>query len=163
MSSENSNLSLYNSKYLKYKNKYLSLKKMFGGNKLKLNFVLPNNIVRFIDVDSKENLVQAIADKLVVNVSEIQVLFDDTVINMDSTAEKHSLDKNSILNVAFKLDSDFQKYKETQDKKKKQQKKAKKKEKKGKVKHQKPNVPEEKKEDTLEGDEGDGQGNYVNN
>ena len=31
MSSKNSNINLYNSKYLKYKNKYLTLKKMIGG------------------------------------------------------------------------------------------------------------------------------------
>ena len=40
MSFKNSNLSLYNSKYLKYKNKYLSLKKMFGGGDLDLIIVL---------------------------------------------------------------------------------------------------------------------------
>jgi len=33
MFDKNSNLSLYNSKYLKYKNKYLTLKKIFGGTK----------------------------------------------------------------------------------------------------------------------------------
>ena len=72
MSSKNSNVSLYNSKYLKYKNKYLSLKKMLGGkDDNKIHLIAPdkddNNKRHLIapdkDDDNKRYLIVSSPDK----------------------------------------------------------------------------------------------------
>ena len=121
MSSKNSNLSLYNSKYLKYKNKYLSLKKMFGGTKSdhnevdKLNVIacLPNGEERSVAISKKEEVVTAMARELGVRPTQIVVSFTDNVIGLGLTAEDCGIVNSSRLTVTFIVD--FRKYPEVFD------------------------------------------------
>ena len=125
MSSKNSNLSLYNSKYLKYKNKYLSLKKMVGGmegpngdeeervtrpplyqdngpnENINLIVCLPNGDERLVSVPKDEELVLALARKLGVRPPEIQVSLNDDYVGEGLTAEDCDIVNNSRVTVTF--------------------------------------------------------------
>ena len=102
MFDKNSNLSMYNSKYLKYKNKYLSLKKMFGGTK-KVNViaVLPNGEERGISFSDDEELINAVAKELDVRPTQIIVSFEDNVVLMGLTAEDCGIGNHSRLTITF--------------------------------------------------------------
>ena len=98
MSFKNSNLSLYNSKYLKYKNKYLSLKKIFGGGDLNLIIVLKSG-ERIISISKEEELVPAIARELGLKTSQIQVSYNNNVVTSGLTAEDCGINNNSRVTV----------------------------------------------------------------
>ena len=102
MFDKNSNLSMYNSKYLKYKNKYLSLKKMFGGTK-KVNViaVLPNGRESAISFLEEEELVPAMARELGVRPTQIMVSFEDNFVLMGLTAKDCFIVNNSRLTITY--------------------------------------------------------------
>ena len=90
---------MYN-KYLKYKNKYLSLKKMFGGGDLNLILVLPSGD-RIINIFKEEALVPQIAGQLNLRPSQIQVSFEDIVVNTRLSATECGMGIYSRVTVTF--------------------------------------------------------------
>ena len=105
MSNKDLNLSLYNSKYLKYKNKYLSLKKMFGGmesdDDKKIRVTVYTQVYGNSDVFilKNEDLVSAMAKKFNVNLGQIQVIFDNIIVDKGLSAEDYGIEDYSHLTV----------------------------------------------------------------
>ena len=111
MSNKDSNLSLYNSKYLKYKNKYLSLKKMFGGmesdggmksdDEKKINIIvsIPYGVERVVSILKNEDLVPAMAKEFGVHWKQIQLSFEDNNVEKGLSAENCGIVNYSRLTV----------------------------------------------------------------
>ena len=106
MSSKDSNLSLYNSKYLKYKNKYLSLKKTFGGGngkEINIILVLPDRETS-ISIFTQDNLAQQIATHLHLNLLKIKLYYEDNEIDRGLTAYDCGIIEQSRITVKINMD-----------------------------------------------------------
>ena len=95
MSCKNSNLSLYNSKYLKYKNKYLGLKKMFGGGLININITYENTTRTHL-IYSTYTLMPILQSLTTYN-SDIFPYYNNKLITKEGNAESYNIQNNSTI------------------------------------------------------------------
>jgi len=107
MSGINSNLSLYNSKYLKYKNKYLGLKKMFGGGKMiNINVTFRGRTTNNIFIHNQSPLMDILKVKSSIT-RNIFPYYNNKLIT-EGTAESNGIEDNSTVIIYFEPQPDLQ-------------------------------------------------------